>query len=256
MKHYDMHCHSLYSEDTDVSPEAMCASALAKGLAGIAFTEHVDFNPADKGFGYFDGKKCFSGLEKTRLEFDGRLTVLRGMEFSEPHLYPGEFAMESREDWDVIIGSVHMVDDLFAGDPAIRERYSLEKLLERYFSIMMDMAGAGGFDILGHLDFPKRYYGMSAMPGKLIDQVLERLVENRIAMEINTSPLRKGLNECCPSLSIVRRYAEMGGVMITLGSDAHQPEEVGAGLNGALEMVRQVPGLIPGYFVKRQFMEL
>ena len=158
------------------------------------------------------------------------------------------------QEWDVIIGSIHMMGDHFVGDSLIRNSDDLCKLNDDYFSMVLDMVKAGGFDIMGHLDFPKRYFGKGTIPGDLIDEILLQLPKKNIALEINTSPLRKGLDECSPSREIVEKYAAAGGKMITLGSDAHTPEDVAADLTSAVELCRSLKGLEIGYFEKRNFI--
>ncbi|MBN2659143.1 MAG: hypothetical protein JXR86_18965 [Spirochaetales bacterium] len=81
------------------------------------------------------------------------------MEFSEPHLYPNEFASLSQSfEWDVIIGSVHMIRDRSVGNLTFEDAGDLEKHYINYFSIMLEMVRSGGFDVLGHLDFAKRQF--------------------------------------------------------------------------------------------------
>jgi histidinol-phosphatase (PHP family) len=254
MKYWDMHCHSIHSEDADSSLEAMCRSALEKNLAGLAFTEHVDFNPADKGYDYFRKEEYENAIDLIRQTYNGKLTILKGMEFSEPHLYPQEFSRLSQGGWDVIIGSVHMMGDHFVGDSRIDNPDDLADLYNRYFTMVLEMVRQGGFDILGHMDFPKRYFGKEAYPVKLIESILSELVRNNIALEVNTSPLRKGLNECSPDAEILESYALAGGSMVTLGSDAHIPEDIMADFEKARSLCSSIKGLKIGHFEKRIFI--
>lgn len=255
MKIYDMHCHSHYSEDCEVHLEKMCQSAIDKGLKAIAFAEHVDYNPADKGYGYFQKDDFCRGIASAQQKYGERIKILQGMEFSEPHLYPEEYNKDSQGSWDVIIGSLHMLDDHFVGEPVIQELYKRDQLYIRYFSDMRDMVRSGGFDILAHMDFPKRYHGEPVYHHNLIDEILEELIEKGIALEINTSPLRKGMDACSPDREIIKRYAELGGSRITFGSDAHRQEEIGADYDKVLSFCRDFPALTLGYFEKRIFIE-
>ncbi|MBB6482507.1 histidinol-phosphatase HisJ family protein [Spirochaeta isovalerica] len=255
MNYWDMHSHSIHSEDAESSLESMCLSAIEKSLSGIAFTEHVDFNPADKGYDYFRKDDYQKAIDSTRLKYKGKLSILKGMEFSEPHLYPGQFSHLAEGDWDVIIGSIHMMGDHFVGDSIIKTSDDLKDLYSRYFNMVLEMTRWGGFDILGHMDFPKRYFGKEAYPYDLIDLILAELVRNQIALEINTSPLRKGLGECSPDSEILRRYALAGGTMVTLGSDAHIPEDVAADFDKACSICLAIDGLRIGHFEKRRFVK-
>ncbi|MBN2655774.1 MAG: histidinol-phosphatase HisJ family protein [Spirochaetales bacterium] len=256
MNHYDMHCHSVHSEDTDSSPDDMCRSALEKSIKGIAFTEHVDFNPADKGFDYFDAGTFQTDIDRLRQIYSPKLGILKGMEFSEPHLYPREFrALSLSYDWDVIIGSVHMMGDRFVGDCIVNNGGELRTLYRDYYALLLDMVEKGGFDILGHLDFPKRYFGKAEIPVDHIKPVLRNMIEKGIALEVNTSPWRKGLDEFSPHREILELYAGAGGEMITLGSDAHIPGDVAADFKTAEELIGSIGNLKIGRFEKRKFIE-
>jgi len=112
----------------------------------------------------------------------------------------------------------------------------------------------GGFDILAHIDFPKRYLNTSITDLSILEDVLAALIEAGIALEINTSSLRKGLTHSMPDLDILQMYARQGGCKITLGSDAHTPEDIGAGFGYALSLVEQFPQFQLGYVEQRQFV--
>jgi histidinol-phosphatase (PHP family) len=121
------------------------------------------------------------------------------------------------------------------------------------------LACEGDFDVLGHLDLVKRdarkfgkpYDG----PGPYADMIrtaLRAIVERGKGIEINTSPLRKGLTEPCPSLDILRWYRELGGEVLTLGSDAHTPDAIGADFEPVLEMAQAAGFARLARFERRQ----
>ena len=125
---------------------------------------------------------------------------------------------------------------------------------KRYFETVLRavrmcerLRSSGGrvFDVLGHLDFVKRYsqrflgsHDVSACPD-LIDDILESCLAAELVPEINTSTLRQHFDETMPGPAVVARYAELGGEGMSIGSDAHRSDDVGSHLDHAAEMIRE-----------------
>ena len=252
----DMHVHSCFSVDSAEEIPTVCRAAVAKGLGYIAFTEHLDLNPADRGYGFFDYPRFSAAIDEARQEFGDKLLILKGLEFSEPHLYPAEFEKMSRLDFDVILGSVHFIGETFVGESSLRQRYPGTALFELYYEQVLQAVRHGGFDILAHLDFPKRYHGDILPDNGIITEIVNRMAKQDIGLEINTSPLRKGLNEPSPGLRLLQLYAQAGGCKVTLGSDAHRVAEIAADFETTVSMVREVPGVQLGFYSQRQFTSL
>jgi histidinol-phosphatase (PHP family) len=251
----DLHVHSNLSADSSASLAIMCQSAIAKGIACIAFTEHCDLNPHDEDYAFFNPERFSNEIEQVREKFANQLTILKGIEFGEPHLYPDGFAALRDQDYDIILGSIHMVGDVFVGSrEKILSQYTIEQLYNQYYTIMLWSAQFGGFDALAHFDFPKRYYQETVTDLPIIEDILTLLVQSEIALEINTSSLRKGLVEPMPSVEILRKYAALGGRRITLGSDAHKPEHIGADFEYIQELLHEFPQFEVGYFDQRRFV--
>lgn len=251
----DTHVHSAFSVDSQEPLPAMCDAAIRRGLTTICFVEHVDLDPRDIGYGFFRWEAYRLAVDDARRAYGGQLEILRGVELGEPHRYPRELEALGRLDLDVIVGAVHWLPEGFVGERAVRQRLGLRGLYERYYGEVLAAVGCGGFDVLAHLDLPKRYAGASH-DDPLVDDVLAELVRAGIALEVNTSPLRKGLAECSPDLDILERYARLGGGPATVGSDAHSGDEVGAGIERAEGLLREA-GLAPaGVYRGRRFPAL
>lgn len=248
-----MHNHSSFSEDSEAPLGDMIAHAAQLGIGGIAITDHVDYNPADEGYKYFQEKDFSREFEVQKSRFGSDLKILKGVEFDAPHHYPDQFQFFTESDYDVLIGSVHMIGDVFVGNRAKLQHLSLEQLFNAYYENMLPMVESGGFDILAHMDFPKRYYHSKYGDPRLIDAILETIIGKNIALEINTSPLRKNHHETSPDRDILQRYNQLGGQRITIGSDAHIPGDIATGFKYAQDMLKDYPRLIPGYFEKREF---
>jgi len=83
----DLHVHTHHSCDSKVEIEEYCEKAIQLGLKYICFTDHVDFNKADYGYGYYDASKFFSEFNKAKDKYSGKLNILSGIEFAEPHIH-------------------------------------------------------------------------------------------------------------------------------------------------------------------------
>lgn len=252
----DMHTHSLFSIDAKEDIYAMCCSSIEKGLRYICFTEHFDVNPQDIGFGYLNLNKYNFAIENARRTFGDNLCILKGLEFSEPHLYPKELERIAAMGFDVILAGIHWIGSDALEDPNLITKYPPRQLYNAYYQEVLKTVQCGDFDVLAHFDLPKRYFNIKDESSELIDQILETMVEKGIVLEINTSSLRKGLLEPSPSPSILERYVLMGGKRVTLGSDAHSSAEIAADFDTA-QIIAEKAGVSQiGIFQNRTFRAL
>ena len=246
----DLHVHTLFSSDSRAGMASHVQRALALGLETVCFTDHVDFNPVDEGYLFYRPDDYFAALDAQRKAHGDRVELLAGMEFGETHLYRRELDALLRRPYDFVIASVHWVDDLFPSI-AVRQGVPVAEYSARYWQVTLDMARVGGFDALGHMDFPKRYYGEMAYDEKKIDEIFAALLERDAVIEINTSSLRKGLSETMPGPALLQRYREAGGRYVTVGTDAHTPEDLNADYVTAAALIRRF-GLTEVKYVERK----
>ena len=242
---FDLHVHSVFSGDGHAYIEDMCAEAVKQGLSEIAFTEHVDHNPADVSYGKFELDEFCAQVDAANRKFAGKLNVLKGIEFAEPQLYPAELrAFGSDGRLDVIIGSVHWVGDVLISSDSFEGR-DVEEMYLGYFNSLLQAVEMGGFDVLAHLDIVKRFGVQYVGPfqielfRKQITAILAAAVERKIALEVNTSGLRQPCVEAFPSIDILKLFRELGGELVTIGSDAHRIRHLGFGLADGLELIRE-----------------
>lgn len=256
----DTHVHSRFSVDSTADPLEVCRAAVDAGLQYLCFAEHVDLDPRDDGYGYFCWDAYRRAVDETRERFAGRLDILLGLEIGEPHRYPREMERLAALGPDVLIGSIHWLPEGFVGDRAVCRTMGIGGLFRAYYREMLDAARHGGFDVLAHLDFPKRYHGRApedAETAEAIGAIMAEASAGGLALEVNTSPLRKGRHECTPDIDILARYAATSPTpRVTLGSDAHTPEEVGAGLDRAQDLVRRAGAGPVGIYRARRFIAL
>jgi histidinol-phosphatase (PHP family) len=226
----DLHIHSRNSCDSESTLDEVCQGAIRNGVSIVCFTEHVDMNPRDEGYGYFQIDRYARDIESAREKHEGQLEILKGVEFSEPHLYPKEFEAVNRADFDFVLGSVHWVEGFGAwwADPdRLLPEYPAERLSETYYNEVLMAARFGGFDSIAHIDFPKRYLPLKHEPVAILNDIMAELVKNGIALELNSQPVRSRYGEINPSDHICGLYTTRGGEIVTTGSDAHRPEDVG-----------------------------
>lgn len=257
----DTHTHTKFSIDGRDDMADMCRSAISKGLSHICFTDHIDNNPADDGCGYFNYDKYSEAIDRVRDEFGDRIQIIKGIEFSEPHVYPKEYEKILNKDFDVIIVGIHYIgkvglhhfDPKYADIRINTKDYTKQRVCSEYYEEVLQAVRLGGFDILAHFDNPKRYLKEPCREEELVNKIMHELVNKGIALEINTSPFRKGYNDFSPDSGILKRYIDAGGTKVTVGSDAHCSRDIAADFDNAYNMVNEHQGII-GIFKGRRFI--
>lgn len=243
----DAHIHTANSYDGHHSAMRMCEAAVKKGIRSLTFTDHCEVDIFKEG--NFETAMKHSAVEaaKSKSAFTGVLLVNIGIELGQP-CYDVETAERIISDfgYDQVIGSIHNLrgekDFYFIEDYKKIDVYST---LNEYFDEILTMIEWGKFDVLAHLDYPLRYavgeqkidVDMSRF-SKKTDEVLKLLAEKEIALEINTSGLRQAIGRTLPGVEMLRRYKQLGGKMISIGSDAHMEEHVGAGVEETMTIAK------------------
>jgi len=251
----DLHIHTKHSCDSNATLEAYCIQAVQTGVVTLCFTDHVDYNPNDNGYGLYDPEAFFGDFLPLKEAYREKLTLLCGIEFSEPHLYRAELAALSKLPYDYILGSVHYwYRDMFPS-AMVKEGIPVELCCAHYWDALLATVKAGGFDALGHMDFPKRYYGSLIFDEDKLHEICAAMVQGHICPEINTSSLRKSMEEPMPGREILAIYKSCGGKYVTVGSDAHRPEELAAGNAQAVELINYF-GFEEVVFVQREMREI
>jgi histidinol-phosphatase (PHP family) len=246
----DSHVHTDLSPDSDVPIDVYAALAVELGIAELAITDHVDFDPRDPAFEY----ASFEDRERTVRDAAERWAD-RGVaiRFGAELTYNTSWEADVREHlaryrYDFTIGSVHD----WPGSPYPRNRVgrwvagrSLDEVVGPYFDQVRAAAQSGLFDTIGHLDVVKRYLHPHVLPADLADRPellepsLSALVESGTALEVNTSGLRHPVRETYPAAATVQRYRELGGTQVTAGSDAHRSDWLAWGLDEGYRILAQ-----------------
>lgn len=240
----DMHVHTDNSFDGNHSAMFMCEAAEKAGLRSVTFTDHceVDFYH-ERHFDRSDFHSYFE-VSKAKSAFMGKLLVNAGIELGQP-TYDVQTAEQiiSRFNYDQVIGSIHNLRDMPDFCELNYSDYDIYMLLDEYFDEELELAKWGKFDTLAHLTYPLRYMvgdqgyevDLKRFEDK-IDEILKNIIANGKALEINTSGYRQKLGRTMPDADIVKRYKQLGGELITLGSDSHFAEHVGAGIDRGMKL--------------------
>nr|MDD6335172.1 histidinol-phosphatase HisJ family protein [bacterium] len=251
----DLHMHTHHSCDAHDSVEDMVRSAMEKGLHTIAITEHIDWHPNDNGYGVFNFQAYSDDINRARDKYGDRITILKGFEASEANLYRQAYADELSRDYDIVLCSMHWVGGALCGDPAVMDAGAWPHFIEAYLLNLLACIDMGGFQVLAHFDFPRRYYGQMPMPEDLVREVLKKAAQKGVALEINTSGIRKGYPDTLPGKEYIRWFEQYGGQRVTFGSDAHRTCDIAADFDRAIQAIEGTR-LLVGTYNKRQFQPL
>ncbi len=232
---HDFHLHSSFSGDSDTPAIRMAERALELGLAGMCFTEHEDpYAPGSDIDFSVDFDQYFPHMQNLRDHYAGRLNIGIGMEFGiQPHLVGTLDALTGKYPFDFIIASLHFVGGADPYYPAFFEGREERDCYIQYFREQLEALRCfKNFDTLGHMDYVVRYgpnrnrfYSYETY-AEYIDPILRYLIENGKCLEVNTGGLKYGLGTTNPGAGVLKRYRELGGELITIGSDAHAPQHL------------------------------
>ncbi|MCI6233431.1 MAG: histidinol-phosphatase HisJ family protein [Selenomonas sp.] len=249
---FDSHSHTSFSADSDMTAEDALKAARARGL-GIVFTEHLDVDfPGELDFS-FDPAAYWKQYEPLRGD-NLHLGIEVGMQAGTAE---ASRAFVARAPFDLVIGSVHLLRGIDIYEKECFEGREKDELYREYFRTMAEMIACHDFiDVLGHIDYiartapyenPELSYGAFADE---IDAVLRTAVAQGVVLELNTRRLgsRRALKELAP---IYARYHELGGRYVTLGSDAHGADAIGANFAAAEDFARAMGLSIVTFFARK-----
>lgn len=246
----DMHIHTEFSCDSEAKMENYILEAKKKGITAICFTDHVDLNTNDYGYNYYSANEFWNKFKVIKSKAEKDVEMLAGIEFGEPYLYEKQLQELTKYPYDFVIGSIHWIGDMFPCQK-VREQYSAKEFYTLYWQEVLKTVQTGGFDALGHIDFPKRYYGEIYYEDSVMNEIFRNLVGKDLVMEINTSSLRKGHTQTMPGRELLEMYKSNGGKYVTIGSDAHVVDDIGADYVVAKKLLEEV-GLQEVIYRKRK----
>ena len=260
----DQHTHSYFSTDSEATSESMMQGAIEKGLTHLTLTDHMDLDypgtTKEEPLFEFDVEKYFTALTPLKEKYKDTLYLGIGIELG---LRPGRADLNAQmhqlltgHSFDFVLGSVHLLDN---DDPYYKSYWqgrTAKDILCKYFNDMLtSIQEYDNFDSLGHLDYLIRYIppycGRKTYSYKeyaeVIDEIFKLLISKNKALEINTAGLIKGLPCFHPKLNVLKRYLELGGELLTIGSDGHSPDKIATEFAKTEELLKSCG--VKGYYV-------
>ncbi|MGY5860840.1 MAG: histidinol-phosphatase HisJ family protein [Candidatus Thorarchaeota archaeon] len=272
----DYHIHPNYSIDAEGRIDEFCRTALERKFREICFTTHLDTDAARKdAYVIVRGKRVDARSSSWLEDYENSIRMAgdqykgQGLEVRlgvEVDYYPGvmDHLPERFHDteFDLVMGSAHLVNNLAI---SVKEesheffsKHNLEQMGNIYFSLLGDCVESGLFDVLGHLDLYRRF-GEAFYGGKIrslwkahVSELASVMKRFNVGFEVNTSSLRKGMDEPMPESSLVAALKKEGIETVTVGSDAHRPSDVGQGIEIALKVIKECGFDSPSSFERRR----
>ncbi len=259
----DYHVHSDFSFDSTTPMEAQIERGIELGLDELCFTEHVDYGVMSdwddpdphmrKGKPYLnvDYPRYFETLAEMRRRFGERITVRRGLELGVQSHTIGintELVEKYRDRLDFTLLSVHQIGDLELYPPDYMEGKSQEEYNIGYYEELLAVArGFDGYCSIAHLDVMRRYdpageYPFTEKIRDVVAEILKTAIDKGKCIELNTASWRYQLSDTQPYRAILRLYRDLGGEMLTLGSDAHRTERLAGNFDEARAILRDELG--------------
>ena len=271
----DCHTHTQFSVDSEADINACIARAAELGLAAYAITDHCECNrwyskdhyPGETVYPYFDFGKDFessvSAVTELKKRWEGKLELICGVELGQAtHDFDVAERVVTDERLDFVLGSMHQLpktEDFCFIDYNEMSLDEINGLCERYFLEILKLCQWGKFDILAHLTYFLRYikggYGIDvdiSRYNEIIAESFRELIAKDKGLEINTSGLRQGFGDTFPDIKYVRLFRDLGGELLSVGSDSHTVADIGANVAEGVKMAREAGFSRLTYFKKRR----
>ncbi|MDD4796925.1 MAG: histidinol-phosphatase HisJ family protein [Eubacteriales bacterium] len=239
---FDYHLHSLWSGDAQEPMENICAAAQKAGLMHIAITDHMD--EAIEFFHIRDTAGYMADIARCQQQFPA-LTIAAGMELDyHDSTWPTTGRLPRELGLDFALVSGHYV----AGeDPYYAAYYENKPQHTAYVAYLQELLAMvrriDGPFVLGHISYISKFAPYDdpmlryADYADVLDELLRTAVQKGLGLEINTSGLKNRAGTL-PDVDVLTRYRQLGGEILTVGSDAHSAAQVGYGIATALEKAR------------------
>lgn len=243
----DYHVHTEFSDDSVYPMKTVIRDAIAMGMNEICLTDHVDYGvkidwDCGKQIQYRNGEplanvdypRYMSEIDRMKRLYGNKIRIKTGLEFGiQKHTIPDFQRLFERYAFDFIILSIHQVENQEFWTQDFQRGRSQKEYQQRYYEEMLAVVrDYKDYSVLGHMDLIARYDLAGVYPFEKVRPVIEDILRIVIAdgkgIEVNTSSHRYGLTDTMPSANILKLYRDMGGRIITIGSDSHKPEHLGA----------------------------
>ena len=250
----DFHIHSICSDDAHDTMADMALASYGRGVRIMCFTDHVDLDDYRTGR---PDPNCFDiwpdirrSCAEAKAAAPGDLEILCGIELGQAnHDVPRAEAIANTEGLDFVIGSLHNL----RGTPDFSVlRYisygDCKHYLSLYVQELLELSQLDCFDVMAHIGYTRRYMLRDGFDipltmknhGDELETIFKNLISKGKGIEMNCSGLRSaGIHDVIPVLSVIKRYRELGGEIITVGSDAHCVADASVGIERGFELLRE-----------------
>ena len=255
----DYHVHTEFSDDSTYPMEEVVLDAINLKLDEICFTDHVDYGiKVDQGvpnkilyrgnepFTNVDYPKYYDSYLKLKEKYKDKIALKLGLEFGmQIHTIDKYEKLFKRYPFDFIILSVHEVEDKEFWTQDFQKGKTQKEYNERYYEEILNLVkNYHNYSVLGHLDLITRYDENGIYPFEkvkpIINEILKTVINDNKGIELNTSSHRYGLKDLTPSLDILKLYKKLGGQIITIGSDSHKKEHLGAYIDESKKILKEL----------------
>lgn len=245
----DIHNHSTLSPDGCDEPMRMAERACGLGIKHFALTDHIECEKLESWDYAGAIARSYDVFLEIQERFRGKMEVYYGAELGQALFdLPAAEKILTEHDYDFVLGSTHRTRTYPRLDRVPDSDEDRYRCLDEYFEEELRLAEWGRFCSLSHLTFPLRFISGDVGGAEvdmsrystIIDKILETIIRQGIALEVNSAGIRKGLHVPMPNAEYVRRYYDKGGRMVTVGSDAHRVADVGADDLTVYDMLRDI----------------
>ena len=231
----DYHFHTSFSADSYTPVRSQIEKAIRLGMKSLCVTDHHDYDVDSELDFTVDPDRYFREMQAVKDAYREQIDLRIGIELGlQLHLKEYFEELLSAYPFDFVIGSTHFIGRKDVAYPEFFKENPGNQAYLRFLSATLDhVTNLDAYDVAGHLDYIVRYgrdkdwfYRSKDCTG-LSDEILKAIIKRGKGIECNTAGLRKGLGQPNPSFDTLKRYRQLGGEIITLGSDAHAPEDLG-----------------------------
>ena len=239
----DYHMHTSFSADSTYPMEDEVLRAIELGLDEICFTDHVDHVPSYEDSDLVEYRKEYLRMKD---KYSDKLTIKFGVEFGMQLHTTSLFEKDFNDyDFDFVIMSCHQIDDKGFWNQEYQEGMNQNEINVSYYEYIYECAKRyKNYSVLGHLDAIKRDDPYGEYDDKyvleIIEKILKLVIEDGKGIEVNTSNFRYGLSDLTPSRNILKLYYDLGGRILTFGSDSHKEEHVSYKIDEVKKIVKEI----------------
>ncbi|WP_455138750.1 histidinol-phosphatase HisJ family protein [Thermophilibacter sp.] len=261
----DYHVHTGFSDDSTYPLERVARDAVRLNLDEVCFTEHVDYGVKPE-WNRPDGARFDCGhpvtncpyypyleeLERVRGELGDQICLRAGLELGvqTDTVHENRALVRTLSGrLDFVICSVHQVRNLEFWNGAFQEGRTQDEIHRAYYEELLGVVESfRDYDVLGHLDLIRRYDPFAREAGAypfervrdVVAEILRRVIADGHGIEVNTSGIRYGVGDFQPSREVLTLYRDLGGEVVTVGSDSHKPEHLGSYLRLAYRELEEL----------------